>query len=54
MTLTGNPFLVHVNFDFPPNDPLILLQEWLIEADKSSISEQRSIILSRVNSLAQP
>lgn len=54
MTLTGNPSLVNSNFDTPPDNPLILLREWLATADQLNISEPRSMILSTVDAFNRP
>ena len=48
-TLTGNPDLVNSGFDFPPDNPLDLLQSWLHTADLLKISEPRGLVLSTIN-----
>lgn len=53
-TLTGNPDLVNSGFDFPPDNPLDLLQSWLHTADLLKISEPRGLVLSTVNTQNAP
>jgi len=38
-TLTGNPALVHAEFDELPHNPLHLLQNWFKQAIKLNVSE---------------
>lgn len=53
-TLTGNPTLVDSNFDNPHQNPLKLLELWLCEADRLSVSEPRALVLSTVNISKKP
>jgi pyridoxamine 5'-phosphate oxidase len=53
-TLTGNPTLVKPNFDTPPANPLIMLKEWLEEAERLGIVEPKGLILSTVNDHHHP
>ena len=46
--LTGDPTLVDPGFATPPSDPILLLQSWLITAEKLNISEPRDLVLATV------
>lgn len=54
MTLTGNSILVESSFDSPPDNPLLMLQEWLELADKVGVSEPRSMVLSTLDKFNRP
>ena len=54
VTLTGNPDLANSGFDYPPLNPLSLLQKWLERADQLKIVEPRGLVLSTVNASNQP
>ncbi len=53
-TLTGDPTLVKSGFDLPPNDPFILLKQWLEAADSFQVKEARGFVLSTVDARARP
>ncbi|MCE3239317.1 MAG: phenazine biosynthesis protein, partial [Gammaproteobacteria bacterium] len=53
-TLTGNPSLVTPNFDAPASNPLLMLKDWLKEAERLRINEPRSLVLSTVNQSGRP
>jgi len=54
MTLTGDPSQVNPGFKNPPDNPLMLLKEWLVTAERLAISEPRGLVLSTVNRQNQP
>lgn len=53
-TLTGNPTLVTPNFDTPAANPMIMLQEWLDDAERLGVVEPKSLVLSTMNELHRP
>jgi pyridoxamine 5'-phosphate oxidase len=53
-TLTGNPKLVNPGFDLPPQNPLDLFKEWLIQAESLKVVEHKGMVLSTVGNLAYP
>ena len=53
-TLSGNPNLAQTDFNAPPQDPLILLKEWLQGAEQCEVSEPCGLVLSTVDSQNQP
>jgi pyridoxamine-phosphate oxidase len=53
-TLTGNPDLVKPGFEQPPENPLFLLQQWLVMAEQLQIVEPRGFVLSTVDVYGKP
>lgn len=52
MTLTGSPALV--DFDRPPQNPLLLLQEWLKAAESLHVNEPKGMVLATVDAKGRP
>ena len=53
-TLTGDPTLVKSGFGSLPNDPLILLKQWLEAADSLQVEEPRGFVISTVDASGRP
>ena len=53
-TLTGDPTLVTSGFNQPPDNPLLLLQNWLKMADTFNVSEPGSLVLSTLDAQSRP
>ena len=53
-TLTGDPTLVTSGFNQPPDNPLLLLQNWLKMADALNVSEPGSLVLSTLDAQNRP
>lgn len=54
MTLQGDPSLVHANFDDPPENPMILFQQWLAKAEEIGVREPRSMTIATVDTSHRP
>lgn len=53
-TLTGNPALINSGFDFPPDNPFVLLNDWFKQAENLKVIEARAMVLSTVNKQNKP
>lgn len=54
LTLTGNPHCVNPGFDCSPDNPLLLLKEWLDSADRLKIVEPRGLVVSTIDDCGRP
>lgn len=54
MSLAGNSNLILTNWQSPPPDPLELMKDWLLQAQKVSISEPLGMTLTTVNQFGWP
>ncbi len=53
-TLSGDPTLVKSGFDSPPDNPIILLRQWLEAADSLQVKEPRGLVISTVDAAGRP
>lgn len=54
MTLTGDSTLIDSGFHHPPNNPMILFQQWLKKAEEIGVCEPRSMTLATVDEQHRP
>jgi pyridoxamine-phosphate oxidase len=53
-SLSGDPSLIDPGFDNPPDNPMLLLQQWIIMAERLNVNEPKGIVLSTVDSTNRP
>jgi pyridoxamine 5'-phosphate oxidase len=51
LSLEGNSSLIQTNWEFPPINPMDLMKDWIIQAQKAGIAEPLGLTLTTVNQI---